>query len=122
MRLSNGNKFEYGTKDLASLESESYNFAQGKQLLGIHGKVAYEPQNVVGDTLLTLGFFRDECSATRELYRTQADREEEFERRHGTHTLIKVVIALVIMFVIVSTCLMCYCGLKNRGKCCFKKT
>ena len=105
---------------------KQYDFEEGKQLLGIYGRVAID--KYLGDQtdkLLSLGFFRDECSATRELYRTQEDRDEDFERKkrvHGTHTFVKVLGVILIMFMIFSTCCMCYCGLKNRGKCCFKKT
>ena len=37
-------------------------------MLGIHGKVAYEPGNVNGDKLLTVGFYRDECSDSMQLF------------------------------------------------------
>lgn len=67
LKLTDGETFEYGqtaaevaTEDLVEKE---FAFEQGKQLLGIHGKVAV---NKKGDKmrLVSLGFFRDECSDT----------------------------------------------------------
>jgi len=41
--------------------------------------VAYEPGNVNGDQLLTLGFFRDECSDTMQMYMTKPNQKDYME-------------------------------------------
>ena len=65
LKLTNGSANFYGSSSQApTMEMKEYHFEHGKQLLGIYGKIAYEPGNVRRDTLLTLGFFRDECSDT----------------------------------------------------------
>ena len=65
LKLTNGSANSYGSSSqAATMEMKEYHFEHGKQLLGIYGKISYEPGNVRDDTLLTLGFFRDECSDT----------------------------------------------------------
>ena len=65
MKLTNGSQFFYGSAyDKQTMTMQEFHFERGRQLLGIHGKVAYERGNPRGDILLTLGFFRDECSDT----------------------------------------------------------
>lgn len=68
MKLTNGNEYDYGSDDRYELAVNKFSFEEGKQLLGMHGKVAFEPGNVSGDKLLTLGFFRDECSDSMQLF------------------------------------------------------
>ncbi len=73
MKLTDGEIFQYGqTADEVQNEDlvlKEFSFEQGKQLLGIHGKVAVnKKQNKM--RLVSLGFFRDECSDTRTLYQS----------------------------------------------------
>lgn len=79
MKLSNGNQYDYGSDDLEVLSMEKFSFENGKQLMGLHGKVGYEPGNVNGDTLLTLGFFKDECSDSMQLYMSKPLQEDYME-------------------------------------------
>ena len=37
-------------------------------MLGIYGQVKYDKNEEQADRLMSLGFFRDECSMTRNLY------------------------------------------------------
>jgi len=66
MQLTNGMRFNYGaTAHSSNFRSKKFSFEQGKQLVGIHGTVS--PQSL---NLMTLGFFRAECSDTMQLYMT----------------------------------------------------
>mmetsp|Transcript_15233 Transcript_15233/g.20690 ORF Transcript_15233/g.20690 Transcript_15233/m.20690 type:complete len:90 (+) Transcript_15233:365-634(+) len=41
MKLTNGNEYDYGSDERDDLAIQKFNFEQGRQMMGIHGKVAY---------------------------------------------------------------------------------
>ena len=45
-----------------------YSFEKGMQLLGLYGKVMYDPEGVKGDHLMAMSVFKEECAATELLY------------------------------------------------------
>ena len=77
LNLTNDSTNSYGSSpQAATMEAKEFHFEHGMQLLGIYGKIAYEPGNVGGDTLFTLGFFRDECSDTMQLFMSKKTQHE----------------------------------------------
>ena len=65
MKPSNIREYSFGKSDITGLRMMEYDFENGAQILGIFGKVAFDENEVNGDELLTIGFFKDECSATK---------------------------------------------------------
>ena len=75
MKLTNGREYKYGKKDNLDLTVTQFDFEKGAQMLGVYGRVVFDNQEIEPDELLTLGFYRDECSMTRQLYITPEERQ-----------------------------------------------
>ncbi len=131
MKLTDGETFEYG-QTAAEVENEDlvkqeFSFEQGKQLLGIHGKVAVNKKETKM-RLVSLGFFRDECSDTRTLY--QSIGEVKKFMMGSTQTVTKddgqdgkILRILVLVLAVFALITIAYCCLKHRSKicCCCKR-
>lgn len=98
-------------------------FHNGRMLLGVFGYVQFDPENNYEERLLDVGFFRDDCSRERQLY-FDSDFNGEIAAREWSsektqiekHWLAGTVGILLIIYVIIATFLICYCGIKNRVK------
>ena len=69
IKLDNEKTYKYGkVVSDGDYDHGYFNFMNGKQLVGIHGQVIPDDTGDSFEKLMVLGFFRDECSATKELY------------------------------------------------------
>ena len=122
MRLTNGDLYRYGNLNVAELKEIEFDFHKGSQMLGIYGKVGFDGKS---ERLLTLGFFKDDCSAMKNLYVPAKDRKVVGAllnvRQNGEINFIAVFIVLSILFVLACITLIYVC-LKNRGKICKKRS
>ena len=93
-------------------------------MLGIEGIVEeYEDDMNTMDKLLALNFFKDFCSRTSRLWLSRDDNELMFDMDHHdnginrkVHWIAEGVGAFVIIYVLMCTCILCYCGMINRQK------
>jgi len=122
MRLTNGEFYRFGNLNVAELKEIEFGFHKGSQMLGIYGKVGFDGEK---ERLLTLGFFKDDCSAMKNLYVPAKDRKVVGallnERKNGRINIIAVIIVLSILFFLACITLIYVC-LKNRGKICKKRS
>lgn len=79
--LSNGSMHDYGREDREGLTAQKFPFSEDKQLLGLFADVEYTPGDPDSERLLTLGFFKNECSDSAQLFMTD-ERQREFMKRH----------------------------------------
>lgn len=121
MQLTNGKKLSFGAEiQSKKFESDLFEFQKGQQLLGIHGKVGYGASQP--ERLLTLGFFKDECSDTSQLYMTTLEQQNMMAIKGGSiakssnFTKINFFISMIALFV--TSCIVMYCCLKNRRSIC----
>ena len=109
-------------------------FEAGRVMLGIIGTVSYDPNDGSQDRLRSLGFYQNMCARTRQRYfsaefnakveagewggERHIDKEKLIEAEHWLEEAAGV---LIILYVIFSTILLCYCCIINRAKICKKK-
>ena len=111
---------QFGARPSDDLKATVFTFEQGLQLLGIEGIVEIvETEMNTADRLLMLNFFRDKCARTTRLYLERDANEkiftEEWEREPKTkHWIAEGIGALVILYVLICNCILCYCGILNR--------
>ena len=125
--MSDLQKYSYGLKASKDRyeghESEIIDFSDRNQLLGLFGKVEVDETGDSPDKLLTLGFFKDECSITATGH-WSGFYEEEFELEKQTVALESARFFFIIFIVIgtLGVIFLLYCCLKNRGTICKKKS
>ena len=123
IHLSNSRSYDFGHAPADWLQEKSFDFSQGRQIIGVFGKVVFDPEEENSDQLLTLGFYRDECSATTELYYDEDGRRGRRGRRGRGDDDEERIAAIVIAALAVVLVIICvYVLLKNRGKYCKKRT
>ena len=73
------------------------------------------------DNLLSLGFYRDECSATRFLYMAQTQVDQLVTRRRNGRngrSERSAIMLIAIVVIVIGAISGLYCCIKNRGKLC----
>ena len=120
MRLTNGDLYRFGNLKVAELEVMEFDFHKGSQMLGIYGKVGFDGEK---ERLLTLGFFKDDCSAMKNLYepvkvRKVAGAVIEKSKNGGINSIVVIVLSV---FLALASITLIYVFLKFRGKICKKR-
>lgn len=127
VKLTNGRTFEYGKQvgdEESNLTETSFSFEDGAQLLGVFGKVSFDAKEKKEDKLVSVGFFRDDCSMTRDLYFTEDEIASMYKAAASYSTLgeryqsPQIFGMVLIVYSVLCTMLLCYCWLKNRGSLC----
>ena len=95
-------------------------------MLGIYGQIKYDKNEEQADRLMSLGFFRDECSMTRNLYYDGSVEDVVTAEKPDHETSVgiwdlEVFGFVIIAYCIVSTTIICYYCIKNRKKICSRK-
>ena len=107
------------------MTEEKFEFKDGNQLLGIYGKVTFDPSDELPDDLVTIGFFRDECSMTRDLYYSKEQTKVAWNELRQTNANAKTLedndfnpLIIVFVAVFISCLFVAYICVINRGKIC----
>ena len=114
--------FQFGAVASDNYKTSEFTFEVGMQLLGIEGIVEeYEDDMNTMDKLLALNFFKDACSRTIRPWLSRDLNEYIFDKDHHVnpinkkvHWIAEGVGAFVIIYVLMCTCILCWCSMINR--------
>ena len=107
--------------ELAVKDKSVYTFDAGVPLLGLTGRMFFDPFGVEPERLISLDFFSNHCARTQQLFFT-AKVNAEIEIQEWTYMALaeddndgaKIFGGIIIIYMIIITFILCYCMIRNR--------
>ena len=105
--------------ELPVQDKSVYYFDHGVPLLGMFGRVFFDPLGVQPERLISLDFYTNHCARTQQLFFT-AKVNAEIEIQEWTFmgredsSGAEIFGAIIIIYMIIITFILCYCMIRNR--------